>query len=110
MSVLNDGIDIGSPIVTPSINFPKEEYERLREGWVLVQADLGLRGELTNIVVKSYSPSESFVPPAIEYASKVRYAPYKENGRLVILERHFFLVKFLLKKRSGTSSAPGQSR
>ena len=74
-------------IEQPKPEFPKSEFVRGREGWVLLSYDVLEDGSVFSPVIEASSGSEAFDDAAVEAVSRWRYIPGEIQSDKVLL--HF---------------------
>lgn len=74
-------------IEQPIPNFPKSEFVRGREGWVLISYDVLEDGTVSSPVITASSGSEAFNDAATEAVSRWRYIPGEPQSDTALL--HF---------------------
>ena len=74
-------------IEQPKPEFPKSEFVRGREGWVLLSYDVLEDGSVLNPVIEASSGSEAFDKAATQAVSRWRYIPGEVQSDTVLL--HF---------------------
>ncbi|WP_152453847.1 energy transducer TonB [Microbulbifer sp. THAF38] len=82
--------------ISPKMLYPKTEFDKGQEGWVLVRGDISKQGIANNLNVVDFSPSAVFNLAAIRYLRDSQFEPYKQKGKASILKGYYFLLIFEL--------------
>ncbi|TVZ40067.1 TonB family protein [Alteromonadaceae bacterium 2753L.S.0a.02] len=96
---LNKGRSLGEPAFMPNVEYPENEWEKMREGWVFLLVDVTPDGRPFNITLVRYEPSQSFVAPAMEAMKNMRFNPYPNTNAPEVVSDYYVLINFTAEKR-----------
>ncbi|WP_444925469.1 TonB family protein [Microbulbifer sp. TRSA002] len=100
VQILNGGVEWSvRRTISPKMLYPKSEFDKGQEGWVLVRGDISKQGDTSNLKVIDFSPNAAFSSAAINYLRGSKFEPYKQKGEIMPLKNYYFLIIFELGER-----------